>query len=170
MRDLIAEALLMRLHRLTRLLRQRQIGCEHLGVVAHLLVLDRKQRAQPALQPGGRRSRPFRDLLKRRVGAVEPALRHGLAQRSLARKMTIDAAVAHIERTGNIHDRGLGQPEATQHILGDFENSLGGQDHYFVHARTAYFSLPCAAICAVDWRAHAAAAWMVSLLSVSSTR
>ena len=55
--------------------------------------------------------------------------------------MPVDAAVADIERTGDIHDRRLCQPETAQHVLGDFENSLGGQNYVFVHARTACFSL-----------------------------
>ena len=50
--------------------------------------------------------------------------------------MAVDAAVADIERTGNIHDRGLRQPEAAQHVLGDLENSLWGQNQCLVHART----------------------------------
>src|SRR6478672_9881771 len=114
MRDLIDEAILVRFDHLARLLRQRQIRREHLGVVANLLVLDRKHRAQPTLQPGWRRPRTFRNLLKRRVGAIEPALGHRFTQRSLARKMTIDAAMADIERAGYIDDRSLRQPEAAQ--------------------------------------------------------
>ncbi len=62
--------------------------------------------------------------------------------------MTVDAAVAHIERTGNIHDSGFRQPEASQHVLGDLENSLRGQNHCFVHARTVCFSLSSIPICA----------------------
>ena len=50
--------------------------------------------------------------------------------------MPVDAAVADIERAGDIDDRGLCQPEAAQHILGDFEDSLRGQNHRFVHGRT----------------------------------
>ncbi len=55
--------------------------------------------------------------------------------------MTIDAAMADIERTGDIHHRGFRQPEPAQHVLGDLENSLRGQNHRFVHARTVCFSL-----------------------------
>ncbi len=84
----------------------------------------------------GAGSGAFGNLLKRLVGTDEPALDHGLAQRSLARKMPIDAAVADIERTGNVDDRGLRQPEPAQHVLGDLENSLRGQNHSFIHART----------------------------------
>ena len=50
--------------------------------------------------------------------------------------MAIDAAVADIERTGNIDDRGFRQAEAAQHVLGDLQDALGGQNHYFVHAHT----------------------------------
>ena len=50
--------------------------------------------------------------------------------------MPIDAAVADIERPGNVDNRGLRQPEAAQHVFGDLENSLGGQNHNFIHART----------------------------------
>ena len=50
--------------------------------------------------------------------------------------MAIDAAVAHIERTGNVNHRSLGQPIAPQHVLGNLQNSLRGQNHDFVHART----------------------------------
>ena len=50
--------------------------------------------------------------------------------------MPVDAAVADIQRTGNVHHRGLGQPEAAQYVLGDLQNSLRGQNHDFVHART----------------------------------
>ena len=53
--------------------------------------------------------------------------------------MPVDAAVADIERTGDIDDGGLGQPEAAQHVLGDFEDPLRGQNHGFVHARTVCF-------------------------------
>jgi ethanolamine ammonia-lyase small subunit len=55
--------------------------------------------------------------------------------------MPVDAAVADIERTGNIHDGGLGQPEAAQHVLGDVENLLRRQNQGLVHARTVCFSL-----------------------------
>ncbi len=55
--------------------------------------------------------------------------------------MTVDAAVADIERTRDIDDRGFRQPEATQHVLGDLENSLWGQNQCFVHARTICLSL-----------------------------
>src|SRR6266478_3935532 len=89
MRELIAETFLVRPHHLARLLRQGQIGREHLGVFANPLVFGCKQRAQPTLKPGRRRPRPFRYLLKRRVDTVEPALRDRVAQRSLARKMTV---------------------------------------------------------------------------------
>src|SRR5260221_12099633 len=109
MREWIAETFLVLLHHLARLLRQRQIGRKHLGVFANPLVFGCKQRAQPALEPGRRWSRPFRYLLKRRVDTVEPAFRHRVAQRSLARKMTVDAAVTDIERTGDIDDRALRQ-------------------------------------------------------------
>src|SRR5260221_11264432 len=101
MREWIAETFLVLLHHLARLLRQGQIGREHLGVFANPLVFGCKQRAQPTLEPGRRRSRPFRYLLKRRIDPVEPALRHRVAQRSLARKLTADAAVTDIERTAD---------------------------------------------------------------------
>ena len=55
--------------------------------------------------------------------------------------MPVDATVAYIERAGNIHDRGFRQPETAQHVLGDLENSLRGQNHCFVHARTIWLSL-----------------------------
>ena len=50
--------------------------------------------------------------------------------------MAIDAAVADIERTGNVHHGRLGQPVAAQNVLGHLQNSFGGQNHDFVHART----------------------------------
>ena len=53
--------------------------------------------------------------------------------------MTVDAAVAHIERTGNVHHRRLRQTETAQHVLGDLENSLRGQNNVLVHARTVCF-------------------------------
>ena len=79
----------------------------------------------------------FGDLLQRRVGAVEPAFGHGLAQRSLAREMAVDAAVADIERTGNVHHRGLGQPIAPQHVLGDLQNASG------VRTTTSFMRITC---------------------------
>ena len=63
--------------------------------------------------------------------------------------MPVDAAVADIERTGNIHDGGLRQPETAQHVLGDLENPLRGQNDDFVHARTVCFLLGRAAIAAL---------------------
>ena len=128
MRDLIDQALLVRPHRLAGFPRQRQVGREHLGIFGDLLVLDVDHRAQPLLEPRRRGASGLGDLLQRRIGAIEPALRHRLAQRSLARKMAIDAAVAHIERTRDVHDGGLGQPVAAQDLLGSFENPLRGQD------------------------------------------
>ena len=50
--------------------------------------------------------------------------------------MAIDAAVADIERTGNVHDSGFGQPVAAKNVLGNLQNPFGGQNHDFVHART----------------------------------
>ena len=50
--------------------------------------------------------------------------------------MTVDAAVADIERPGDVDHRGLRQTEAAQHVFRDLENSLGGQNHSFVHACT----------------------------------
>ena len=50
--------------------------------------------------------------------------------------MAVDAAVADIERTGNIHYGCLGQPVAAQNVLGNLQNPFGGQNHDFVHART----------------------------------
>jgi hypothetical protein len=48
--------------------------------------------------------------------------------------------VAHIERTGDINDRGLGQAKATQYIFGDFKNALRGQHNDFVHGNPVLFS------------------------------
>ena len=54
--------------------------------------------------------------------------------------MPVDAAVAHIERTGNVHHRCLRQSEPAQHVLGGFENSLRSQNDDFVHACTVSLS------------------------------
>src|SRR3979411_1542784 len=62
-RDLVDNTILVRLYNLAGLLRQRQVGPEHFGVIADLFMLDRKHRAQPALQPGGRRPGRLCDLL-----------------------------------------------------------------------------------------------------------
>ena len=134
--DLIDQAILMAVHRLAGLAGQRQIGRKHLGIVAKPLVLDRKHRAQPFFEPRRRRTGSLCDLQQRRAETVEPALGHRLAQRGLAGKMTVDAAVADIERTGDIHHRRLRQPVTTQHVLGYLQNPFGGQNHDFVHART----------------------------------
>ena len=136
MGDLIDQPLLVRPYRLAGFLRQREVGREHLGVFGDFLVLDVDHGAQPLLQPRRRGAGSLGDLLQRRIGAIEPALRHRLAQRSFAREMAVDAAVAHIERTRNVHDGGLGQPIAAQDLLGGLENSLRGQDDDFVHARS----------------------------------
>ncbi len=64
--------------------------------------------------------------------------------------MPVDAAVADIERTGNVDHGGFRQPEAAQHVLGDLENPLRGQNQRFVHARTVCFQWL--------WRAAIAAA------------
>jgi len=130
----------MRPHRRTRLSRQRHIGRKHLGIFDNPLVFGGKQRSQPALQTGRRGPRSFRNLSKRHVDPVEPALGHGLAQRRLAREMTVNAAVAHIERAGDIHHRGLRQPKAAQHVLGHLENTLRRQNHILVHRRTVILS------------------------------
>src|ERR1700688_2439121 len=140
MRDLGDQTLLVRLHHLARLLRQRQIGCEHLGVVRDLLVLDLEHGAQPAFEPGRRRTGGFRNLLEWRIGPVEPALCNGLAQRRVARKMPVDAAVADIERAGDVDHGGLGEAKAAQHILGGLENTLRSQNDTFVHASSVCFS------------------------------
>src|SRR5437588_5283710 len=108
--NLIDQAVLMTVHRLAGLTRQRQVSGKHLGIVAEPLVLDRKHRAQPLIQPRWRRAGSPRDLQEGRAEAVEPALGHCLAQRGLAGKMAIDAAMADIERTGNVHHGCLGQP------------------------------------------------------------
>ena len=50
--------------------------------------------------------------------------------------MSVDAAVADIERPGDIHYSCLRQPVAPQNVLGYLQNPLGGQNHDFVHART----------------------------------
>ena len=50
--------------------------------------------------------------------------------------MAIDAAVADIERTGDVHHGGLGQAVAAQNVLGNLQNPFGGQNHDFVHTRT----------------------------------
>jgi hypothetical protein len=50
--------------------------------------------------------------------------------------MAVDAAVADIQRTGDVDDGGFRKPETAQHVLGDFEDSLGGQNYGFVHGRT----------------------------------
>ena len=48
--------------------------------------------------------------------------------------MPVDAAVADIQRAGNIDHGGLRQPKAAQHVLGDLQNAFRGQNHGFVHA------------------------------------
>ena len=53
--------------------------------------------------------------------------------------MTVNAAVADIQRTRNIHHRGLRQTETAQHVLGDLQNSFRGQNNVLVHARTVCF-------------------------------
>ena len=53
--------------------------------------------------------------------------------------MPVDAAMADIERAGDIHHGGFRQPETAQHVLGDFEDPLGGQNYILVHARTVCF-------------------------------
>ena len=50
--------------------------------------------------------------------------------------MPVDAAVADIQRTGNVYDGSLRKPEAAQHVLGDFEDLFRGQNYGFVHGRT----------------------------------
>ena len=146
MGDLIDQALLVRLHDLAGLLRQRQIGLKHLRVFADLLVFDVEHGAEPFFQPRRRGTGGFRDLLQRRVGAVEPAFCHRLAQRCLARKMAVDAAVADIERTGNVHNRGLGQSKPAQDVFGGFENPLRGQNDDFIHEGTLCVSWLVASI------------------------
>src|SRR5580658_7086835 len=71
--------------------------------------------------------------------------------------MTIDAAVADIERTRHIHNGRLRQSETAQHVLGDFENSLRRQYDGFVHGRTVCLSLSSIPIWAAGYRAPAAA-------------
>lgn len=53
-------------------------------------------------------------------------------------EMAIDAAVAHIERAGNVDHGGLGKPVAPEHVLGDFEDPLRRQDNGFIHASTMF--------------------------------
>src|SRR4051794_11139829 len=52
--------------------------------------------------------------------------------------MAVDAAVAHIERTGNIDNGSLGKSVAPQDVLGDFEDPLRRQDNGFIHASTLF--------------------------------
>jgi len=54
--------------------------------------------------------------------------------------MTVNAAVADVERAGDIDHRGLCQPKAAQHVLGSLENTLRRQDDILVHARTVILS------------------------------
>jgi hypothetical protein len=44
--------------------------------------------------------------------------------------------VAYIQRAGDIDNRSLRQPEATQNVFGDLKNSLRRQNHSFVHVST----------------------------------
>ena len=64
------------------------------------------------------------DLGQRRTDALEPALGDGLAQRLLARKMPVDAAVADIQRTGNINDGGFRKPEAAENVFGHLKDAF----------------------------------------------
>jgi hypothetical protein len=50
--------------------------------------------------------------------------------------MTVDAAMADIERTGDVHDGRLGEPVPPQNVLGYLQDPLRGQNHDFVQART----------------------------------
>ena len=50
--------------------------------------------------------------------------------------MAIDAAVADIERAGDVHDRRLREPVTPQYVFGHLQNPFGGQNHDFVHAHT----------------------------------
>ena len=64
---------------------------------------------------------------ERNGDAGEPALRHGIAKRRLAREVAVDAAVADAERAGNVHHRGLGQAIPGQGLFGGVENAVGGE-------------------------------------------
>ena len=86
------------------------------------------------------------DLRQRLADALEPAFRHCLTQRRLARKMTVDGAVADIERPCDVDDRRFGEPVTAQHVLGDFEDALGCQNHGLIHACTISASAGCALI------------------------
>ena len=55
--------------------------------------------------------------------------------------MPVNAAVADIERAGDVDYSRLGEPVAAQHVLGDFENALRGQNNCFIHMRTVCLSL-----------------------------
>jgi hypothetical protein len=57
--------------------------------------------------------------------------------------MPVDAAVAHIERAGDIHDGSLGETKAAQYVFGNFQNALRGQHNDFVHGNPVLFSAAC---------------------------
>src|SRR5712672_2348423 len=55
--------------------------------------------------------------------------------------MPIDAAVAHIERAGNVHDGGFGEAKAAQYIFGGFETPFRSQNDDFIHGTSLCVSL-----------------------------
>jgi hypothetical protein len=103
------------------------IGREQLGIVEHLLALERDQLVEPAAQPLGRRAILGGDRRQRRRDPGQPALAHCLAQRVLAGEVAVDAAVADPERARDVDHGGLARPEAAQHLLGGVEDLLRRQ-------------------------------------------
>ena len=84
----------------------------------------RSSQRSGARRPGRRRPRSTAEPL---VVRSSQRLRDRLAQRGLRGEVPVDAAVADAERAGHVDHGGLGRAVAAQHVLGGFEDALGGQ-------------------------------------------
>ena len=60
--------------------------------------------------------------------------------------MAVYAAVAYVERPGDVDDRGLGWPEAAQHVLGRLQDPLWCEDRLSHRVRAPPRSLSSVAI------------------------
>ena len=144
---LAGQRLDMSVNHLARFGGDRVIGGEKFRLGSRLLPLDGDQAVEPSTQPLRRRRILANDFRERIGHPRQPALDDRVAERRLAGKMAVDAAVADAERAGDIDDGGLGRPEAGQHLFRRVEDPVGGQRRVIHRLFARLFSLSSVAIC-----------------------
>ena len=92
------------------------------------MILGRDQQFEPAAQSlRGRACLVRGDDLQRLRHPGEPPLRHGVAQRLLAREVPVHAAVADAEGPGDVDHGGLGRSIAAEDVLRGVKDPVAGQ-------------------------------------------